>query len=156
MIYGRQSQQGLFVHIDTLLNSVKQQAKTKDGNIILSVDNEWAQGRTLYSGISASLVYQAMLEAVDTEKVMRSLSTNFIGPIEADTEVNIIVEILREGKNVTRVVGRLLQGNKVAVMCQASFGIARQSEVIVANNLRHKMDYPQEPDYTPQITQGDA
>jgi acyl-CoA thioesterase II len=151
MLNGQNIIIGLFVHIDTLLNSVKQQTKTKDGNIILSVDNEWAQGRTLYGGISASLVYQAMLEAVDTEKVMRSLSTNFIGPIEADTELSIIIEVLREGKNVTQVVGRLLQGNKVAVMCQASFGIARQSEVIVANNLQHKMDYPQKPDYTPQI-----
>ncbi len=95
------------MHIDTLLNSVKQQTKTKDGNIILSVDNEWEQGRTHYVGISASLVYQAMLEAVDTVKVMRSLITNFIGPIEADTEFSIIIEVLREGKNVTQVVGRL-------------------------------------------------
>ena len=139
------------MHIDTLLNSVKQQAKAQYGNIILSIDNEWTQGRTLYGGISASLVYQAMREAVDTEKVMRSLSTNFIGPIEADNEFNIIVEVLREGKNVTQVVGRLLQGNKVAVMCQASFGIARQSTVLVPHNLQHKMDYPQNPDYTPQI-----
>ena len=47
------------------------------------------------------LVYQAMREVVDSEKVMRSLSTNFIGPIEADTEFSITIEVLREGKNVT-------------------------------------------------------
>ena len=66
------------MHIDTLLNSVKQQIKTKDGNITLSVDSNWAQGRTLYGGISASLVYQAMREVVDSNKVLRSLNTNFI------------------------------------------------------------------------------
>ena len=139
------------MHIDTLLNSVKQQTKAKDGNIIVSVNNEWTQGRTLYGGISASLVYQAMRESVDTDKVMRSLSTNFIGPIEADREFTIIVEVLREGKNVTQVVGRLLQTNKVAVMCQASFGIARQSEVVVSNDPQHNMDYPQNPDFVDKI-----
>jgi acyl-CoA thioesterase II len=139
------------VHIDTLLNSVKQQIEAKDGNILLSIDSEWTQGRTLYGGISASLVYQSMREAVDTEKVMRSLSTNFIGPVKADSEFSIIVEILREGRNVTQVLGSLLQDNKVVVMCQASFGIARQSEVLVSNHLQHKMDYPKKPDYTPHI-----
>jgi acyl-CoA thioesterase II len=139
------------MHIDTLLNSVKRQTTAKDGNVVLSVDNEWTQGRTLYGGVSASLIYQAMRETVDTKKVMRSLSTNFIGPIEADCEFSIVTEILREGKNVTQVVARLLQGNKVAVMCQASFGIARQSEIIISSNLQHKMDYPQNPNDTPQI-----
>lgn len=139
------------MHIDTLLDSVKQQTETKDGNITLSVPSSWAQGRTLYGGISASLVYQAMREAVDSEKVMRSLSTNFIGPIEADSEFSITVEVLREGKNVTQVVGRLVQDNKVVVMSQASFGIARQSQVHVSNEIHHKMDYPQKPNLMPHI-----
>lgn len=139
------------MHIDTLLNSVKQQAKTNIQDITLSVSSSWEQGRTLYGGISASLVYQAMREAVNSEKVMRSLSTNFVGPIEADSEFSITVEVLREGKNVTQVVGRLLQNNKVAVMSQASFGIARESKVHISNTLQHKMDYPQKPNFMPHI-----
>lgn len=139
------------MHIDTLLDSVKQQAKSHSKDIKLSVTNSWEQGRTLYGGISASLVFQAMREAVDSDKVMRSLSTNFIGPITADSEFSIIVEVLREGKNVTQVVGRIVQDNKVALMSQASFGIARQSKVIVSNTLQHKMDYPQKPNFMPHI-----
>ena len=92
------------MHIDTLLNSVKQQAKSNIKVITLSVASSWSQGRTLYGGISASLFYQAMREAVSPEKVMRSLNTNFIGPIEPDSEFSITVEVLREGKNVTQVV----------------------------------------------------
>lgn len=139
------------MHIDTLLNSVKQQAKSNTDAITLSVPSGWEQGRTLYGGITASLVYQAMREVVDSEKVMRSLSTNFIGPIEADSELSIIVEVLREGKNVTQVAGRVVQDNKVALMSQASFGIARQSEVNISDPLQHNMGYSQEPSVMPQI-----
>lgn len=139
------------MHIDRLLNSVKQQAKTDIKDIKLSVASSWEQGRTLYGGISAALVFQAMREAVSPDKVMRSLSTNFIGPIQADSEFSIIVEVLREGKNVTQVVGRIMQDNKVALMSQASFGIARQSKVHVANLQHHNMDYPLKPSFTPNI-----
>lgn len=139
------------MHIDTLLNSVKQQIKTKDGNITLSIDSNWAQGRTLYGGISASLVYQAMREVVDSNKVLRSLNTNFIGPVASDCEFKITVEVLREGKNVTQVVGRLLQDKKVVVMSQGSFGIARESKIYVCSQLQHKMDYPHKPDFMPSI-----
>ncbi|GAC19842.1 acyl-CoA thioesterase [Paraglaciecola arctica] len=139
------------MHIDKLLDSVKQQAQSNINEITLSVTSSWEQGRTLYGGISASLVYQAMREAVNSEKVMRSLSTNFIGPIQANSEFTISVEVLREGKNVTQVVGRLVQDNKVAVMSQASFGIARESKVNVPNNLQHNMDYPQKPKLMPHI-----
>lgn len=139
------------MYIDSLLNSVKQQTENKDTGIILSVAKNWTQGRTLYGGISASLLYQAMREAVDTEKVMRSMNTNFIGPLESDEEFSITVEVLRKGKNVTQVLGRLVQDNKVAVMSQASFGIARASKVLVPNQLQHKMDYPKKPNFTPSI-----
>mgnify|MGYP003677723727 FL=1 len=117
----------------------------------MSASSSWEQGRTLYGGISASLVYQAMREVVNSEKVIRSLSTNFIAPIAADKEFSITIEILREGKNVIQVVGRLVQDSKVALMSQASFGIARQSKILIPNNLQHKMDYPKKPKFTPHI-----
>jgi acyl-CoA thioesterase II len=139
------------MHIDTLLNSVKQQVKSNINDIRLSVSSSWEQGRTLYGGISASLVYQAMRESVNAEKTVRSLSTNFIGPIEADSEFSITVEVLREGKNVVQVVGRLVQNNKVALMSQASFGLARQSKVHVSNSHQHTMDYPKKPSGMPNI-----
>jgi acyl-CoA thioesterase len=137
------------MHIDSLLNLVKQQ--TKEDTISLTVSNSWAQGRTLYGGISASLAYQAMRQAIEPNKVLRSLSTNFIGPIEADKHFTIKTEILREGKNVTQVMGRIIQNDKVSLMAQASFGIARESKVHVTNQLQHQMDYPQKPNFMPPI-----
>ena len=49
------------------------------------------------------------------------------------------------------MVGRLVQNNKVAVLSQASFAVARQSQVQVSNELQHKMDFPQKPNLTPLI-----
>ncbi|WP_299078480.1 thioesterase family protein [uncultured Paraglaciecola sp.] len=137
------------MHIDTLLHSVKQQFKLSNRDINLSVTSSWAQGRTLYGGVSAALVYQAMREAVADDNVLRSLNTNFIAPIESDCEFNINVEVLRQGKNVTQVIGRLIQNNQVAVMSQASFGVARQSSIQITSNLQHTMDYPQRSNVMP-------
>ena len=137
------------MHIDTLLNSVKQQFHSGKQNITLSIPSSWAQGRTLYGGISAALVYQAMREMVAPEKLLRSLNTSFVGPIESETNFEIIVEILREGKNVTQVAGRLIQNNNVAVMCLASFGIERPSSIQVPSNVKHSLDYPNKTHFLP-------
>lgn len=139
------------MHIDTMLNAVKQQANTSENQILLTVPGKWAQGRTLYGGISAALAYQAMREVVTSDKVLRSLSTSFVGPIEPDTEFSISTEILREGKNVTQVTARLIQNDKLALLSQASFGIGRQSKVHVPNKTQHQMDYPKKPNFLPPI-----
>lgn len=139
------------MHIDTLLESVTEQVKVNAGQATLSVDNKWTQGRTLYGGISAALAYQAMREMVEPEKVLRSLSVSFVGPLEADSEFSVSTEILREGKNVTQITGRLIQNNKTALFSQASFGLARQSKVHVSSNSQHQMDYPQKANFIPAI-----
>lgn len=139
------------MHVDTLLNAVKQQAHTADNDIKLTVNNKWAQGRTLFGGISAALAYQAMREVVGSDKVLRSLSTSFVGPIEPNTEFSISTEILREGKNVTQVTARLMQNSKLALLSQASFGIERQSKIHVTNQDQHQMDYPKKPNFMPAI-----
>lgn len=139
------------MHIDSLLNIVKKQVSANINDIRLSVSSDWEQGRTLYGGISASLVYQAMRESVNSQKVIRSLSTSFIGPIEADKEFSISIEVLREGKNVVQVIGRLVQNNQVALISQASFGMARQSKIHVSSPLQHAMAYPQKPKGMPNI-----
>lgn len=139
------------MHIDKLLNSVKQQVKSNIDDVRLSVSSGWEQGRTLYGGISASLTYQAMREVVSPDKIIRSLSTNFIGPIEAEKEFSINVEVLREGKNVIQVVAKIIQDDKVALMSQASFGTARKSKIHIPNQLQHTMEYPLKPNGMPNI-----
>jgi hypothetical protein len=91
------------MYIDTFLNIDKQKPKTKNSAIILSVSSNWTRSYILCRYLSL-LGGQAMHEAVNNKKMMRSLSTNFIGPLEADSEFSISVEFIWEGKNERRMV----------------------------------------------------
>ncbi|MGS2720656.1 acyl-CoA thioesterase [Paraglaciecola aestuariivivens] len=139
------------MHIDALLDSVKQASNTDHSAIQLAVPNMWTQGRTLYGGISAALVFQAMQNLVDENTILRSLSTNFVGPIEANTPFEISTEVLREGKNVTQITARLLQNDKVAILSLACFGVDRESKIHQPNTLQHQLDYPSKANFLPQI-----
>lgn len=67
------------MYIDILFPQVKSQISPHQRFAHISVAKSWARGRTLYGGISASLVYYAARQLVDTNKHQRALNTSFIG-----------------------------------------------------------------------------
>ncbi|MGJ8682610.1 acyl-CoA thioesterase [Paraglaciecola sp.] len=139
------------MHIDTLFESVQNQITPTQSSATLVIPNSWGQGRTVYGGLSAALVYVAMKQVVMPDKLLRSLNTSFIGPIELDKELRIEVEILRQGKNVTQILGKIIQGEQTAVMSQASFGTARESKIRVESQVNHDMPLPSKPSFLPRI-----
>lgn len=142
---------GLYMHIDKLFDSIKVQLKNDKNVARLSVSSSWAQGRTVYGGLSASLVYQAMKQVVSQDKRLRSLNTSFIGPIDVNQEFEIVVEVLRQGKNVTQVIGKIIQDEKSALVSQACFGNDRESKIKVSNQNKHDMPVPLKPSFLPRI-----
>jgi acyl-CoA thioesterase len=139
------------MHIDTLISSVIEQIEQTQTHATLSVAKTWAQGRTLYGGISAALIFSGMRQLVPQDKLIRALNVSFVGPIEADKPFTIELTILREGKNATQVQGKITQDEKPAVVVLASFGIARTSKVEVINESTHSMQVPKKPDFIPPI-----
>lgn len=139
------------MHIDSLFQIVAQQIAEKPHQAVITVPNNWAQGRTLYGGISASLVYSGMRKIVAPEKLLRSLNTSFIGPIEPDVPLNIKIELLREGKNTSQLQGTITQNDKVCLMALACFGQDRSSKITVSKNDTHNMDKPKKGDFMPMI-----
>ncbi|MEX2320189.1 MAG: acyl-CoA thioesterase domain-containing protein, partial [Saccharospirillum sp.] len=109
--------------IDELLEQARQ-AGTEN---TMSVPDSWGQGRTVYGGLSAGLAYQVMRASVSADRVLRSLSVSFVGPVATDAPLGFQVEVLREGKNVTQVEARVVQDGQVGVAMLASFGQARTS-----------------------------
>lgn len=91
----------------------------------------WGQGRAAFGGVAAALVYAAMRRAVPAERPVRSLAITFVGPLLVDTELSLEVEILRQGKSVSQVLGRAVQNGEVVTLIQGSFGAGRESEVSV-------------------------
>lgn len=139
------------MHIDKLFEQVKSQITEKQQFGQISVPKDWAQGRTLYGGISASLVYQAARQIVEQSKKLRSLNTNFIGPIEPGIPFDIKVEMLREGKNTSVVKGEILQNNKIALSSLATFGTDRESKIKIENEIHHQMERPTKANFVPMI-----
>jgi len=115
------------------------------------IDKQWSQGRTVYGGISAALLYSAAKSHISDDRVMRSMSTNFVGPLLSEHPFTITVEIVREGKNVSQLQARAIQNHKTCVISQVCFGQSRDSNVIVVNNDKHAMQVPRKGNFIPQI-----
>lgn len=141
--------QGRPMHIDDLLALAKEQKSNPDRE--LTIPASWAQGRTIYGGVSAGLLYAAAREYVDVERVMRSNSTNFVGPLLTEKPFTISIEVVREGKNVSQILARAIQAGKTCVMSQICFGNSRKSAVTVVNNDTHNMPVPKRANFIPPI-----
>lgn len=106
----------------------------------INIPEGWLQGRTLYGGLAAAMMMQkAIFSIADPNKQILSSSVTFVGPIE-QTKVRLTAEILREGKSVTTIEVRLWQNNAVQSILIASFGVARESSIVVKQEA-------QAPDY---------
>ncbi|WP_339431173.1 MULTISPECIES: acyl-CoA thioesterase [unclassified Pseudomonas] len=97
----------------------------------LTIPAEWAQGRASFGGLVAALQYEAMRAKVPADRPVRSLAITFVGPVEPEVPVTFQVDVLREGKAVSQVLGRAMQNGQVVTLVQGSFGASRASEVAV-------------------------
>jgi acyl-CoA thioesterase len=92
---------------------------------------EWGQGRASFGGLVAALQYEAMRAQVPADRPVRSLAITFVGPVAPDIPVSFQVDVLREGKAVSQVLGRAMQNGEVVTVVQGSFGASRSSVVSV-------------------------
>lgn len=105
---------------------------TEDGRFTASVDPAWAQGRTLFGGMSAALGLRALrthLELPPDE--LRTVAVSFVGPVPPG-QVRGRVELLRRGRNVTHAQATLRSDDgDVLCMVHAVAGKARPSSIQV-------------------------
>ena len=99
----------------------------------VTIPAEWAQGRATFGGLVAALQYEALRAQVSADRPLRSLAITFVGPVAPDVPASYQVEVLREGKAVSQLLGRVVQNGEVATLVQASFGAPRSSEIDVAS-----------------------
>jgi acyl-CoA thioesterase len=99
----------------------------RDGDAwIASISEDWLQGRSAFGGVQAALVVQVMRELVPKEVPLRSLQVAFVAPVPAGT-VRMTAKVLRQGKSVTQVEARLMDGDTTACLVIGVFGAARES-----------------------------
>lgn len=97
----------------------------------VSIPPTWAQGRAAFGGLMAALVYEAMRLKLCDSRPARSLAITFVAPAAADVPIRFEVEVLREGKAVSTLLGRAVQEGQVVTLVQGSFGAGRPSVVQV-------------------------
>lgn len=99
--------------------------------LAVTIPPEWGQGRASFGGLMAALQYEAMRANVPSDRPVRSLAITFVGPAEPGVPIAFEVEVLREGKAVSQVLGRAVQNGQVMTLIQGSFGAARESSIAV-------------------------
>ncbi|KXO07939.1 MULTISPECIES: acyl-CoA thioesterase [Marinobacter] len=138
---------------DELLNSVR------EGRDVV-IPASWGQGRATFGGLVAALAFDVMASKVAPGRAMRAMQVSFVGPVEPDVPAVFEAELLREGKAVSQVQGRILQNGETRLACLASFGGDRESSVQVAPSpapeavpVDQCQALPYIPGVTPEFTQ---
>jgi len=98
---------------------------------VVQLDASWMQGRAGFGGLVAALVFESMRKQLVGSSPVRCLQISFVGPVD-DSPFEVSSEVLREGKNVSHVLGRGVQAGQTKVIVQGSFGTTRKSVIAVA------------------------
>lgn len=138
------------MHIDELFNQLSTDDASTQFNDLL-IPSDWSQGRTVYGGLTAALQFVAAQQSIDTGRQLRSLSCNFVGPLLVETPLQVSVQHLRNGKNVSQIMTTVTQGEHTCAISQMSFGVSRPSKVSVENQQSHAMPEPEKPKFIPMI-----
>lgn len=114
------------MNFNQLLDAVRENPET------LSIPPSWAQGRAVFGGLMAAMVYERMRLKLADDRPVRSLAISFVSPAAADVPIRFEVEVLREGKAVSTLLGRAIQNGQVVTLVQGNFGAGRPSVINVA------------------------
>ena len=125
-------------------------AQLRDGDEHPTIPSTWQQGRAAFGGLIAAILYERMATHVDPDASLRSLTVSFVAPAEPGP-VETHTDVLRAGRSVTQVEGRLRQGDSVVVAALASFGAARKSSIEVPSEQAPAMPAPEDSQQLPYI-----
>lgn len=99
-----------------------------DGEVwVIEAPAAWAQGRTLYGGITAALAYEAIRRGLGDLGPLRSSQFMFVGP--ASGRLRFEPKLLRRGRSSAMVGVECLNEEGVAARATFAFGSARESKV---------------------------
>ena len=89
----------------------------------------WAQGRTVYGGLSAGLLCDSVTQGVDPARRLRYLKTGFLKPLETEKPFRIEMEEVSVGRTVVVRSARIVQDGTARVNAEANFVTGLESQV---------------------------
>ncbi len=105
---------------------------------VIEAPEEWAQGRTLYGGMTAALSYSAIRRAHDDLGSLRSAQLTFVGP--SSGRLRLRATVLRRGRSSAIVNADCRNDEGMAARSIFVFGEPRESQV--AHKFTPKLDVP--------------
>jgi acyl-CoA thioesterase len=94
------------------------------------IPDDWLQGRSCFGGLQTALAVAAMRKVLPEAPPLRCVQTTFLAPVPTGF-VAIEARILRTGRSATHVEARLYDGDQLACLVIAVFGVARSSIVTI-------------------------
>lgn len=101
-----------------------------DQNLVVTVSEDWLQGRATFGGLVAAVGNEAMRKFVPRDRPLRSLQTTFVGPA-GPGDWKLRGRVLRAGKAVTLAQCEVLEGDQVVAVQTGVYGADRESAVLV-------------------------
>ena len=95
----------------------------------MAVPESWAQGRTVYGGLSAGLLCDAVSQGVDAARRLRYLKVGFVRPLETGKPFRIEMEEISAGRTVVVRSAQIVQDGTARVTAQANFVTRLESQV---------------------------
>jgi acyl-CoA thioesterase len=102
-----------------------------DDGWLLTLGDDWLQGRTAFGGLQAALAVRALRDLVPAELALRSLQTTFIAPVGAG-ELHLRAQLLRTGGSTVHAEARIVDGDQTLCLVVAVFGKSRPSALTIA------------------------
>lgn len=99
-----------------------------DNASIGAITPEWAQGRAAFGGLLVGMALRTIAPRMPPERRLRSVLVDFISPAEVGP-IRVETRVLRDGRALTHVEARLVQGGDVRVVVLAAYGAARATAI---------------------------
>jgi acyl-CoA thioesterase len=110
----------------------------QDGDYLIEAPEQWAQGRTLFGGMTAALSHAAILRAYGDLGPLRNAQFSFVGP--ASGPLAFRPTLLRRGRSSAIVAVDCR--NEEGLAARATFSFAGPRESVVAHDYRPRMIVP--------------
>jgi acyl-CoA thioesterase len=107
-------------------------------DFVIDAPEDWAQGRTLYGGMTAALSWGAIGRAQGDLGPLRSAQFSFVGP--ATGRLRFTASVLRRGRSSAVADVDCRNADGLAARSMFVFGAARESRV--AHDFTPRMDVP--------------
>ena len=110
------------MHFNTYLEKARQLNE-------FAIDSSWGQGRTIFGGLSAGILYEKMSVLVPQEFTIKFMNLCYSSPLQANIAISLEAELVSSGKSTYQVQAKLRQNQKICVLATSTFGKARESRI---------------------------